>query len=137
MDSTQKVSPIEFVHARLYEDEAVAKAAAGPDWFLDSSEDYDERSIRYTGPSTLYRGQSADYSIADRVDEDDAEHIARHDPARVLREITAKRAILAMAEGQPTHDLAEETAKDALEDVVRVLAVAWSDHPDYDPDWMP
>ncbi len=83
------------LNAGLAEDEAAAQAAAGPDWFLDTSEGYDERSIRYTGPSTLYPGQLADYSIAGRVDEDDAAHIARHDPARTLREVRAKRDLIA------------------------------------------
>lgn len=109
MDDAQKVSPIEFVHARLYED---------------------ERELVKDPPHGLgYANLSA----------------------RMRREITVKRAILAMAEGQPGRDLPEgvhdgrdpdeqecdEAIKNVLKDVACVLAAVWSDHPDHDPEWTP
>ena len=60
-----------------------------------------------------------------------AEHIARHDPARVLRDVEAKRGMLgtlgALAEVQPSyaHMLASE------------MAMAWDDHPSYREEWDP
>jgi Family of unknown function (DUF6221) len=121
-----------FLKARLDEDEAAAKAtqAAAAEWFLGSSEDDDKRSIRYTGPSTLYPGESWDYCIADRVTEDAAAHIARHDPARVLREIEAKRAILAQWEAGPA-------GSPVLTFALHNLAAVYSDHPDYRQEWKP
>ena len=63
---------IAFLNARLDEDEAAAKAAWGVEW-----------DWRYV---TRPFGERP--SIAHTV------HIARHDPARVLREVAFKRAIL-------------------------------------------
>lgn len=64
---------VEFLAARLDDDEAVAQRAARwnegcRDWATDGEPDW--------------------------------EHIARHDPARVLREVEAKRRIVAMHEGE-------------------------------------
>jgi hypothetical protein len=76
---------------------------------------------------------------------EDAVHIARHDPARVLREVTAKRAVLAWYEdsldasatfkeklGTGTH---MATAAESYLNVIRGHAAAWSDHPDYQREW--
>lgn len=80
----------------------------------------------------------------------DAEHIARHDPARVLREVAAKRAILAEHKHAPatersTDDFGcEICAYDRGDCVlygwgwcktVRLLAAPYADHPDYDESW--
>ena len=103
--------------------------------------------------------------LAARLDEDEAaaiawvtvfsnptaaqrEHIARNDPARVLREVAAKRAILA------AHKHRFEGHGDAFGcdtchwdrdygmplgvewcTTLRALAAVHSDHPDYDPSW--
>lgn len=63
-------------------------------------------------------------------------HIARHDPARVLREVAAKRRIIAEctpSSGVPALELA--AALGAL--VLARLAETYSDHPDYRDEWMP
>lgn len=100
------------------------------------------------------------------------EHVAMHSPARVLREVEAKRAILAAYRptgndphpGEPCtesieHDpqgLEWEDAQNwapcerhvkamqerrgkpfASEHILRYLAAAWSDHPDYREEWQP
>lgn len=71
--------------------------------------------------------------------------------ARVLRQVTAIRAILeawqaqsgyslpdGVADGRdPDEAMRDEAVKDALEDVVRELAAIWSDHPDYQDAWKP
>ncbi|ABS03174.1 DUF6221 family protein [Kineococcus radiotolerans] len=62
----------------------------------------------------------------------DREHIARHAPARVLRDVAAKRAILNAC---VSHQDAEYPYDNAMEDAVEWLAAAYSDHPDYDPTW--
>jgi hypothetical protein len=124
---------VAFLRARLDEDEATARAAAGLRWFLDSTEDSDQRSIRYTGPSTLRPGDLADYYVADRVDEHDAAHIARHDPARVLREVEAKRAIVDAYENSTEGSI----VWDVLGFAATTLAAIWRDHPDYRQEWKP
>lgn len=79
------------------------------------------------------------------VDERDGPHIARHDPARVLREVAAKRAIIEaymesgreftrhMEAGAPVE--ARFGAMQALEHVIRNLATVYADHPDYREEW--
>jgi hypothetical protein len=68
-------------------------------------------------------------------------HVARHDPGRVLREVAAKRAILATltsrvqaedSEPATWHQVGYDRARF---DVLRLLAAIWSDHPDYDNEW--
>ena len=83
-------------------------------------------------------------------------HIARHDPARALREVAAKRAILA-AHGPDPIDKFGGIAKprclvclagrDGYEELwvadswpcltLRLLAAVYSDHPDYQQEWAP
>jgi Family of unknown function (DUF6221) len=70
---------------------------------------------------------------------DQAAHIARCNPERVLREVAAKRRILADYEMWRAHADSEPrgvqsvsgAAAGALLPAVRHLAAAYSDHPDY------
>lgn len=81
-----------------------------------------------------------------------ASHIARHDPARVLREVAAKRRIVARHrptrgyDGDRTDGLvcqvcAAEDHSGGLDgraypcDDLRDLASVWLGHPDYEPAW--
>lgn len=66
-----------------------------------------------------------------------AEHIARHDPARVLRDVEAKRQIWLKAAGYTSSAIADIDLKVAWEGVLEELASTWSDHPDYEKDWEP
>src|SRR6266851_9644248 len=67
-----------FLNARLRDDEAAARAAAPGPWRGRDAGSWSEVApAKGTGPEAA-----------------DTEHIARHDPARVLREVAAKRAIL-------------------------------------------
>lgn len=81
--------------------------------------------------------------LADRdawVPEPQFRHMARHDPARVLREVAAKRAIVALAAKtrEWTDGSAGATAGYAaviVSDTLYALATVWSDHPDYRAEW--
>jgi Family of unknown function (DUF6221) len=72
-------------------------------------------------------------------------HIARYDPARALREVEAGRIILAryadtlarMEDDDYPAGVARDQAREYEDFVLPCLATAWSDHPDYDPDWAP
>lgn len=72
-----------------------------------------------------------------------ADHIARHDPARVLREVAAKRAILdehdAAFERRQHHrdDLASAGALLTMVRVVKTLAAPYSDREGYREEWTP
>ena len=60
-------------------------------------------------------------------------HLARHDPARVLREVQAGRAIMRYY-GTP---LGFPGEKGVPGPAMRALAAVYSDHPDYRPEWKP
>jgi hypothetical protein len=80
-------------------------------------------------------------------DEAMAAHIARHDPARVLREVQAKRRIIDWYETE--RRVADESSgvgadklwgggrESALKHVVRQLALPFSDRPGYQDRWRP
>lgn len=66
-------------------------------------------------------------------------HITRHDPARVLAEVDAKRRILDLWREEPK---AAELGWDvgwwnAVDEVLQLLALPYAAHHDYRPDWAP
>jgi Family of unknown function (DUF6221) len=117
---------VAFLRARLDEDEAAARAAV-----------------------------HFDYGVKNWADDGDPVdvHIARHDPARVLREVMAARAILDLhspsypvtypePSGQPTCGVCHAGGWDWEPEkwpcpTVRALVAVYSDHPDYDQGWAP
>jgi hypothetical protein len=136
-----------FLAARLDEDEATAKAAPGNDWRADKdgccvlSESDAVAETSCQAPSWPDERRPA------------VEHIARHDPARTLREVAAKREILEWHyRSLPPMDapegleicIGEEGDGDTWEMAtpwpcpqIRALAAIWSDNPDYQPEWKP
>jgi hypothetical protein len=150
---------VEFMRARLDEDEQVALAAAQKS----------DRAWRYTVIPGEPAGQSLDLSdervlIVDWTDDDEllppeAEHIARHDPARVLREVEAKRRILDLhpittdvitdpevyvkTERQPfgcrtDHEFYDgETAGFGYCETLKLLALPYADHEEFNEEWRP
>ncbi|NKR90565.1 hypothetical protein GS483_00285 [Rhodococcus hoagii] len=124
----------EFLRARLDEDEQTATAATSgtfgeePTWTSK-----DDGTGRQTHGYVM-----ADHTAICGHDGDDvllpvADHIARHDPARVLREVEAKRRIITLAE-QVARSGAEFAEQD-FDTLTRSLAVVYSDHPDYQQEW--
>lgn len=102
--------------------------------------------------------------LTGRLDEDVANHIGRHDPDRVLREVEAKRAILAehpadqngfkWINGGATrvpdmrcatcHEVPDDPDYDNCCDdfaypcpTVLTIAAVYADHPDYRDEWRP
>jgi hypothetical protein len=123
-----------FVAARLDEDEAAALAAAEGSWSF----------VGYDDPGWAIVAND-EHEVVSRSGSDDASHIARHDPARVLREVAAKRAIVELH--QPNEDgcslcflVIDDPAHIGEWEAfpcrtLRQLAAVWSDHPDFDPNW--
>lgn len=107
---------VEFLEARIAEDEARADAI------------HSLATERYGGVP-VYRNVSGS-------------------PARILREVAAKRELLELHyDGNPgpgdvhycgtCHDYYMHQAEDWPCETVRVLASAFSDHPDFDEEWRP
>ena len=69
-----------------------------------------------------------------------ADHIARHDPARVLAEANAKRALIDACERADTsaaYPDFEGGVYSGLHDALEYLALPYADHPDYREEWRP
>jgi hypothetical protein len=79
---------VEKIRTAIDEDERIAQAAAGhcAQWTASDSGIYPSDGSRHPGP--IVTGVYGD------LDENYGAHIARHDPARVLRQVAAHRKIL-------------------------------------------
>jgi hypothetical protein len=122
--------PVAFGTARLDEDEALASGRVCSEWKVIGSRVW----LPLGGGSRLV----AEFSDQPSSEPSAAEHVARHDPARVLREVDAGRRTLERHRPDrsgcqycerppgpgPCPDLAD-------------LLDRWSDHPDYDQGWKP
>lgn len=68
-------------------------------------------------------------------------HAARHDPARVLREIDAKRQILAryveLRAASKEQGLIGDVTEEYQDFLLRVLALPYADRPGYREEWRP
>lgn len=119
---------IEFLTKCNDEDEAAAKAAASETWRVD----------RETGYFHVY---SEDDGIAFDLSPGDADHIALHDPARVLRECAARREVIALWRSWQKPDTKEDPLYVAgvTNTLARVLKQdaesAYADRPGFRDEW--
>jgi hypothetical protein len=131
---------VEFLRARLDEDEIAAKAAQesaeGGEWAMDGA-----GPVRAGVGSTLV---DAGTPYINR-------HIARHDPARILREVEAKRLRVALAVDMLTgnhpkvgagdersklvHEGIRVGSQAVAEAVLKSEAHVYADHEDFNPRW--
>ena len=114
----------EFLEARIAEDETVAReATTGPWTYQDYAHvgSYDFAHVFAPDPDD----SSAVLGVSLGTLREDAAHIARHDPARVLAECAAKRAIIAL----------DEYAEGSYWDTLATLAAVYASHPDYRQEW--
>lgn len=153
---------VEFLRARLAEDEEVARQSAdfggginGYHWRVSGShEDEGGTYWRITATAVASGHEQAIEVVGNGMSgggvhtEQVAHHAVRHDPARVLCEVEAKRRILDL------HEPAEENYGDGFiaercmvcdpQDpepypcaTLRLLAAVYATHLDYRPDWAP
>lgn len=116
---------VQFLRARLDEDEQTAHAAGGTWWAPPDlpGQVHDSGGVNIEAKLPSF-----------------AVHIARHDPARVLAEVDAKRQIVdsyerAMANRRAhPDDLASAGAFLALHGAVKLLVLPYTDHPEWAPD---
>jgi hypothetical protein len=110
------VTLAEFLSARLDADEAVA--------------------LRITPGRKAENGKwRADSLLLAGLDRQSAAHIARHDPARVLADVEAKRAIVAEHACGDEDDKPPGFECDHCPRVLRLLAQPYRDHEDWREEW--
>lgn len=148
---------VAFIRKQLDTDAAEAERLGGAAWTCaveeprrwvsgkpgDQARGEVRRDPRETEPEAagpVYRTPRAVIAVCGISETDSAAarvtHIARHDPARVLREVAAKRRrieALAEAAERGLYITATYTAEDALRDEAAVYA----DRPGYKEDWAP
>jgi len=117
---------VTWLRAQLDEDERVARAVPGSGCWSKYIEAGDGAAIE-TDP-----GGDPGAIIGD---EPMAEHMARHDPVRVLAEVAAKRRILDEVVGGLARE--ERWARRFAEHLARLLALPCADQPGYREEWRP
>jgi hypothetical protein len=117
---------VEFLEARLAEDELMATAAieGAADWHVF----YAYRDVK--------DGDGHYVVLADRQrpTAEQAAHIARHSPMRVLRQTEAARVVI--AEFLRVDALDDLPGRAVAETALKQLAAAHLDHADFDPAWL-
>lgn len=143
---------IAFLRARLAEDEQIARAATSGPW--------EARPVVYGpadegwGPPDLWEIAAGQVTVVGHQMHEgggvytvaDARHIAGYDPARVLREVEARRRVVELCEPplievtNPLHGERSFLPGQGApwgEPVLRLLALPYADHPDYRQEWRP
>lgn len=122
---------VQFIRDRLDEDERVAREAG-------------TRSLQWRLARPL---DDAELGDASWLRPPEQEHAERHDPARVLADVEAKRRILAECaywydkvnasakEKHPMPDLAGRF--EVAMPILCLLALPYASHPDYRQEWRP
>lgn len=132
--TTGTLTLAEFILARIAEEATEAVAASVDQWGY--------RVGSYEGLEWTSLALSPERDTTAAQDQ----FIARHDPARVLAECDAKRRIVDL-HGMSYADAADETwarngrcdtCRDAVPcPTLRLLALPYADHDQYDPSWRP
>ncbi len=123
-----------FLKARLDRDEAVAKAGMGASWKVTPGGTV-RVDVQPDGTGEVPRERERLGFVASVENEAYAEHIARYDPQRVLRQSAALRRVIALYEKEQWTRQRGAPGTGVLETVLRQLASQYADHPAYRPEW--
>lgn len=131
---------VEFLRARYREEEEIARSAS---LARESVNRWVYVESRYPPSLVQVDAPVRTRDVAEVPRPGPAQHIARHDPARVLREVEAKwrrlEAYAAMKAGTLFHvnEYAEHQA--IIDEYERYIlpgdAAPYVDHPDFNPEW--
>ena len=130
---------VQWLRARLDEDEWIAREAGGK--YESGGRRWEDERFGSDGTVGDERGSVVVYRTG--VGRQHSVHIARHDPARVLREIDAKRQLVERyeraVENRRAHPeyLSSAGAHVALQAAVKLLALPYADRPGYREEWRP
>jgi hypothetical protein len=112
---------VEFLLARIAEDAGIAESVSPPPWHVVDADDE---------VYVISQDFGEEVAVTDHLNVD---HIMQWDPARVLAECEAKRRIIDQAEQWiENYDEGTDPMSAAT---LRLLALPYADHPDYDPKW--
>ena len=120
---------VTWLRAQLDEDERLAVRCASVGnyrWSEPSEDDPDGHVVDGRGGIIIW-DEGANLSA----------HIARHDPARVLREVAAKRAIVDRITDQLDRSDNPWWYADTVTPILRHLAAVYSDRDGYRQEWAP
>lgn len=116
---------VEFLRARLDEDEALAREAPPGPWHIGNAVDPTQPCSVHTFPGVRLVADGLNWLVA--------EHIAHHNPARVLAEVEAKRQMLDQHVGY--YGTGDDSSWPVR--VLTLLALPYTSHPDYREEWKP
>lgn len=146
---------IAFWRARLDEREKIAREAMrtdGQHWEVEGIWEDDDVNVVDKDGAVMADKRTKISKVTSLVERGTGEHIAANDPASVLADITADRAILTMLEEQsgrylpegvhdgrdPAERECDAAVKATLEDVARIRVAKYASHPDYNAsEWAP
>lgn len=132
---------VAFLKARLDEDEQVALAAAAGTWLHGTERSHLVDEVVYgQSPWGGHIQHVCNVELAGPQGLPSAAHIARHDPARVLAEVQAKRRIIGRFEetAPPYASSRQQEIHETLRDeVLEFLALPYASHPGYRAEWSP
>jgi hypothetical protein len=126
----RNVNITEFLEARIAEDEAAARAASPGPWRTNA----EATEVFALDDITVAEG----FALSGAQLRATTKHIARHDPARMLAECAAKRAIIKDWEdpnGDGVWEGYDYGCALTTDRAARALAAIYSDHPDYQQEW--
>jgi len=126
---------VAFLRERIAEDEAGVHALVEPhEWHTGPGDDpdWEDESTVYMWPPEFHTPYEQDKHWRGLTASNPAlaAHIARHDPARVLREVEAKRRIVERYAWLREHGDTGDAAW-----VLPLLAAPYSNHADFRPEW--
>ncbi|MFD9047667.1 DUF6221 family protein [Streptomyces zaomyceticus] len=123
---------IAFLRARLDEDEQTARAVGFSR--IETAE------YLWGSQYLLLQRDEGESKVTAELDAPLSQHIARHDPARVLAEVEAKRQIIKQHERYAAERRRMMGGWDPQSDdspILAALATVYADHPDYRDEWRP
>lgn len=118
---------IAFMRDRLREREAKATAALPGPWVVE--EHTYETVVTSDGGKVVASVEGLR----------DGWHIADNDPRFVLADVDTKRRLLTQFElrGNSVRRTVQPATGGAWDDLLRILALPYANHPDYRPEWRP
>lgn len=125
---------VAFLRDRLDEDERLAEAASPGPWHVNAEGD----EVLAVDGIPVADG----FALSGRQLRATCEHMARHHPERILREIEWNRRMVHAFDGLATnparlHDAALHMQYEIFRRIVCGIALSYVDHSDYREEWRP